>query len=501
MGTRMKKDKNVSSLSDHVLEKKKGILASPWNHSMREANINFHSTSWSRERLPEYLWLGLILLKYGRKEAFNKLGYILKYLSEIDNTITFPRISSILSLPDEKQAKFYERILEHVEKAILSPLTIIICTNNYPIFNKYFYTNTSSIKKNISILREANRKLWDHQSNESTDIRFLALSLMLFNSKIYIGPQTKDTAIAITSYPTLEHDDERMRIYRPIIRSMEGISFEEEDYSFSRYFWSEIGMLDECNTFYMKFEKTTLSKNDIIKDTKEALDYVCAFYKNELIYSEKFSVLSGSLCYALKLFEEIISKKLGNSILGRHGLRSILEMLIICKYLIKNEIDHPNIWEEYKQYGIGKYKLILLKSREKEGRKDSSHFDERIIDVLVNEKIIEEYQDVDLKYFDKTGMREKSIEVDEKELYDIIYDYDSNYVHGLWGAIRESSVMACSNPNHHFHSVPDIFNVQEQSSVIYDTEMILIELLKIFNSQYSFPQWFGDKYFEVKDHE
>lgn len=69
----MNNKKGTSPLSKHILPKKTGILASPWNHSMREANINMGLNSWSRDRLPEYLWLGLILVKYGRKEAFNKL--------------------------------------------------------------------------------------------------------------------------------------------------------------------------------------------------------------------------------------------------------------------------------------------------------------------------------------------------------------------------------------------------------------------------------------------
>jgi hypothetical protein len=488
------KDKNVSSLGKHFLEKKKGVLASPWNHMVRQTNMNFHTNSWNRERLPEYLWIGIIFSKYGRKDGFDKLFPVLKYISTVDNSITFPKLSSILSLTSEKQEKIYQKILEHVEKSVIAPLTAIINADNYPIFYKYFNDNTMLIEKRIGIIRETIRKLWDHQSNESTDVRYLALSLLLFNNRLHIGPETEDTAKALACYSKIEHDDEHMRIYRPIVRSMEGIDFEQTEYSFSEYFWREISMLDKCDLYYIEFDKGDLSKKEIIKDTKEALDYVSKFYKNEQIHGDKFSVLSGSLCYALKIFEEIISKDLGNSILGRHGLRTIIEMLIIIKYLIKNEINHPNIWKEYKQYGIGKFKLILLKSREKKDREKLSHFNEAFIDILVNENTWEEFQDIDLKYFDRIGIREKCIEIDEKELYDILYDYDSSYVHGLWGAIRESSILACNNPNHLFHSIPDIFNAQKQADIIFDTEIIFLKLLSIFNSQYFFPKWFYDKY-------
>jgi hypothetical protein len=126
--------KETSPLSKHILEKKKGILASPWNHSMREANINTGLNSWSRDRLPEYLWLGLILVKYGRKEAFNKLFPILNGISKIDSSLMFPRISEILKLDTEKQEKVYSLILQHVGREDISPLTVILSHSKYPVF-------------------------------------------------------------------------------------------------------------------------------------------------------------------------------------------------------------------------------------------------------------------------------------------------------------------------------------------------------------------------------
>ena len=494
MGSKRKKGKNVSSLSEHILEKKNGVLASPWNFTMR--NINFQTNSWNRERLPEYLWLAIIFLNFDRKTGFEKLFPILKYISTInDNYLTFPRLSSILSLTPETQEKIYQKILCRIDKSVLAPLTVIINADDYPVFYKYFNDNTMFIERRLEIIRETIRKLWNHQSNEATDIRYLALSLLLFNNRLHIGPETKDTAIAFTNYPRIDHSDERMRIYRPTIRSIEGMGFEQTDYSFSNFFWNEISILDKCNPYFIKYEKESLKNENIIKDTRDALDYTSAFYKAEQIHSSKLLVLSGLLCYAIKIFEEIITKDLENSILGRHGLRTIIEILIIAKYLIKNENERPNIWDEYKQYGIGKYKLILLKSRENKDKEKLSHFNENLIDILVNENIWEEFQDIDLKYFDKTGMREKSIEVNEKEFYDIFYDYDSSYVHGLWGAIRESSILACNNPNHLFHSIPDIFNVQKQVSILFDSEIVFLKLLNIFNTQYTFPKWFTDKYF------
>ena len=53
------KNKNVSSLDDHILNKKKGIVATPLNNSIGD---KLKLNSWAMQRLPEYLWLGLILM-------------------------------------------------------------------------------------------------------------------------------------------------------------------------------------------------------------------------------------------------------------------------------------------------------------------------------------------------------------------------------------------------------------------------------------------------------
>jgi hypothetical protein len=55
--------RNVSSLSDHKLHKKKGIVATPMNDALGDL---LTPSSWTKERMPDYLWLGLILQYYGR---------------------------------------------------------------------------------------------------------------------------------------------------------------------------------------------------------------------------------------------------------------------------------------------------------------------------------------------------------------------------------------------------------------------------------------------------
>ena len=116
------------------------------------------------------------------------------------------------------------------------------------------------------------------------------------------------------------------------------------------------------------------------------------------------------------------------------------------------------------------------------------HFVPPVADVIVNEIMWEEFIDVDLKYFDKLGIREKSIEVNEKYLFDLFYDYDSSFAHGLWGAVREASMLKCDNASHQYHIIPDTHLVQTLPDVKADCYDTMKKLLFLLKQNYDFPE-------------
>ena len=126
--------KNVSGINDH--KKRKGALVAPLNAASGD---KLKLSSWAKERMPEYLWLGLILLQYGRTTGIEKAGYILSELSKTFNSLSQPRISKVFSLPNDEQKSVYEIICKHVEKEVLAPLTVLYPNRLYPIFNEYFF--------------------------------------------------------------------------------------------------------------------------------------------------------------------------------------------------------------------------------------------------------------------------------------------------------------------------------------------------------------------------
>ncbi|UOQ44839.1 DUF5677 domain-containing protein [Halobacillus salinarum] len=486
-------ERSTSKLSDHKY--KKGKIITPMNSMLGD---KLALNSWTNERLPEYLWLGLILHHYGRKKGLIKVQEILSLISGLELDVNQPKISIITNLDNHKQIDVYKIINSVVNSSILAPLTILLRGERYEQFNEYFYDKSQTLDYRISKIEEVLLRYYNHQSNEATDLRYLAICLPLFKGRVKLFEGVEGMIEALKNYSVTEHEDERMRFYRPAIRSFEGMELEEKDNTFISNFWKELGLLTDCNPVYINYEEQQTEMKLFIKDTRELLEHLILVNKEELLKESKFNVLIGSTAYIKKIFDELIEKDLGNSILGRHAYRTILEVYIMIKYLIKKEEENPNIFLDYQLYGVGKFKHVLLRCRDGELiKEDTSHIKTPIIHSLVNEPMWEEYLDIDVRYFDTQSIKKKFEEVDEKELYDVFYEYNNNYVHGFWGAVRESSMLFCDNPLHQYHSLPDLENYQKLPNVINDTQAIYKKYLETLSNIYEFPEWFKHKYGEL----
>lgn len=476
-----------SKIKDHKV--RSGKVISPWNHAMGNT-MTF--SSWSLSRLPEYIWLCLIHNHYGREEGLKRAALILKDISSYENSIDRPKLSKILSLPNETQERIYKTIEHRVDKAVLAPMTsILVDDKEHGVFRSAFYINEQSIEERIEVIKNMLAKYYEHQSHDATDIRYLVLLNQIYQKKLIISSAMSEMIEALQEYPITSHDDEKMRSYRPSVRASE-IGMDEPNIEYIDKFWRDIGMTTECNMFFIKHEKSDLEVEAYLNDTSDVIEFLYNKNKEKSLFDEKFKVLITMVVFAYKIMSEIAGKDMGNSIAGRSSIRSMVEVYIMLKYLLKMSDEKPNIWQEYQYYGIGKYKLILLKARETTVDKDC-HVNPDLLEILVNEDIWEEFIDTDLRYFDQMNIRQKSEYVEEKELFNILYDYDSNYTHALWGSVRESSMLKCNNPAHKFHAVPDFSIQQNCIDVIPDMNKIMKKIMCLLHGEYSLPEWYLEK--------
>lgn len=336
------------------------------------------------------------------------------------------------------------------------------------------------------MITQTMHELMDHQSHESTDIRFVAFYFCQLSGKFHL---LKDQVDILIAYPVSKHADQIMELARPTVRTLEMmvLAFEKADSEYLNGFWRCISEMTECSIYSIEFPEEKRNIAAYMEKLYNVFSYLSDMFVATNPLDEKMNVLLGIATYSYKRLKEIYEHQMFNSISGRSCVRVLIENYIMMKYLIKNEDSHDNIWRDYQLYGIGLYKLVLARYRESSASEES-HFDIRYIEALVNEFKGEEFIDMDTKYFDKQNIRLKAESVDEKNLYGLYYDYDSSFEHGLWGAIRESSLLKCNNPAHKYHCVPDIDDKTKLKTVLPDCIMVMNKTVSYLNELYGIPE-------------
>lgn len=484
-----------SKLSDHKFEK--GRLITPFNYELKDL---LQEEPWYYRRMPEYLWLGLIINDGERTTQIQKCFRIIKYLNDLDKDINLLQMSTILTLSNEEQNKFYTFLEELQVVKSLRPLSLVVPSDSLNLL-KVIKGYNISIEKRIEKLNNILGYLSDHQSNLSTDVRFLVLNKFLVAGKLQVAHDNVFSQ-TMSQYALVSHETPEMKLYRPTIRSAEiGISAglndkNSIDIRFVKTFWKKISLLTDCEVFYMNIENPANESGDLEKH-KEYIYEVLNYYTKLLIETRpldnKMLVLLGIFTFSYKRLIELVDHNLENTISGRTIMRSITESYMMTKYLLLEEPNHKDIWGEYQDYGIGQYKLIYGRYAEENPEVEGSHVPFEYINNLVSEFKNEEFINIDTKYFGSGNIRNKFKEIGEENLWKYYYDYDSIYEHGLWGAIRESSILKCSAPGHQYHGVPDIENIQKLPSVALDCMMIMNRHIKLLEKEYGLPENFKEE--------
>lgn len=470
-----------SKLEKHKF--KKGKFITPWNDMLGDISV---MQNWALERLPEYVWIGLVFEAYGRKKGVEKCYKIIIKLHELNTTINAPTISNILLMDDQKQEQFWNFVKENVEEQVLAPLTIIYTYRQHKIFNKLF-RNDEDYDIKVNKICDVLKKGFDGHSFFATDIRFVVLYFVLLQGRLHVPSHIMEV---ICEYPHIGHEDERMRLARPTIRSLEMFTLDMEnvDKRSLEVFWERISEMSECENFYIEYNNMAEYPENYLDFLREIFEYLTRTFASTAPLNEKYLVILGISTYAYKRIKELVEHDLYNEISGRGIIRNIIEDYIMLKYLILHEKEHLNIWNEYQYYGIGLYKLIMARERSTPCSYKDGHVNYRYLELLVNEYMDEEYINMDTSYFDRQNIRIKAKEVGEEELYKLFYDYDSSFEHGLWGAVRESALLKCDSPAHQYHCVPDYTGQQKLPSVWKDSVRTMNKILWIINEYISIPK-------------
>ena len=471
------------SLPNHVL--KKGKFVTSFNDVF---GGTLHESDWAA-RLPDYLWLGLVLISGERNNKIRELRVALDFLAEITETteLALPSLSLIFDLPVAEQLLFYDFLKKRGLISDMYSLSLIL-PDSPVYFREYLKGYNVSVKSRIDNLNQALKQLLDGQSDLSSDLRYLVVYFAAKTKKLVVNTGLAD---ALNNYLDPLNTPETMLMYRSFIRATETplMTFASNGQvaeSMASNFWTTMGQLTESEGYYIKMEPT---KSVDLNSFKAVVYDVLSYYRDLMDAiakkDEKLFTMLSMATYSYKRLIELVDHNLENTISGRSIVRSLIENFIITKFMLKKEEESPDIWYQYQEYGMGVYKKIVeLYKQEQPTGIDNSHFDFQLVQGYVSEFKNEELLDIDTKYFQGNNFKQKFQEVEETDLYTYYYDYDSSFEHGLWGAVRESSILSNDNPGQRYRGIPDIDNYQQLSSVGFDAVMVLKKHLYLLKNQF-----------------
>lgn len=411
-------------------------------------NVAF--TSWYREIAPDYLWVLLILTGLERRNALSVLRSIVRLIDKGGVAVgERPLSHTDFGRLREAERKLVGKELTEASGAIraISALRVL---ESLP--EAEFWRGFCGVISDEECWFELERAMFnsiDHQSQVSTDCRWFIVSSQVAAGKLQL--QTQEQLDQLGGFP----DVGDLKSVRPMIRALEQTSRGRYPASWVRPFWEECLVRTPCSKL-LSFA-SDLSCPDIGFTVEELralhLEWKAAFrdaYKGCLDVAKPEAAF-GLYGFALRICQELVQLGVANSIVGRLGLRTLVEAAIVLRYLVSE--DNPEIWQKFRSYGTGKAKLSLLKGDEREWGVDRI-VREQLLDVLANEDIWLEYVDIELGHWAKSDLRKIAKKCACSDIYDEYYDWCSHHSHAQWGAVRESVLVTCGNALHGLHRVP-----------------------------------------------
>ncbi len=463
-----KSGKNRTPLGGHALIGKQ--LKPPF--SKLEGKVAL--TSWANERLPEMIWAALIRVLVEQEYALSEFRRILSFIGhhpskELMHDLTLTGIS-----------KLDEPLREELVSCIIGSQ---IASDALPVLRLFdsipaketWHKLLPEGPINIELLMDAvGMTLW-HQSQEATDCRWLRVVAQVIAGKFHIP---REMAEQWFGYPN-EGDQ---RSVRPSIRAseMQTNPLAPIDMTWPNKFWDEAWNNTPC--FILDIPKKTdehphpLTRQTLTEAFGELEKHWQATHTTTAI-DAKHDAVFGMAFYSLRVLDEMLGIGVSEGILGRLGLRTILETHINLRYLLSK--DEDELWKKWRAYGAGQAKLNAL--RFDIDMDAPRHIDIENVEQIAGEDVWEEFLTINLGSWSGLDLRKISAKVGLKPVYDKHYSWTSGYSHGTWAQIRETCYQTCGNPLHRLHRYPERSQLPD---VIFDAVELADEILSDLGNTY-----------------
>lgn len=324
----------------------------------------------------------------------------------------------------------------------------------------------------------------DHQSQESTDVRWLSILFKMALGRVQFAEAMREQAEEIIYYPNRGD----MRSVRPSIRAME-LSFampsegKKEQNVWASDFWSECFTRTACVP--ADIPRSTGNQHKIresIKALQEVQDNLIDHWfmtASTTGIDARHDTAFGFCFYAIAVLLEMLVGRNSFGITGRALLRTLVEIRIALAYLKTK--DDAELWKKFRAFSVGQAKLALLKLEDIHNQPKFASPD--ILESLSNEDYFQEFVAIELGHWCGLDLRKMAEASNTKNDYDRFYGWPSAFVHGHWSALRDTTMTHCFNPLHRLHRIP-LFGHRMLESTVWDGAELLNVMLSELSSLY-----------------
>jgi hypothetical protein len=490
-----------SRLVDHVKEGR-----GRWRPPLR-ALSNLEVVNWLRDQFPDMLWLCSIIHLQGEQEGSDLAMTIVRTIQELAGRSSTGMIgaitgalSSLERVPEEFRAKIRSSLLASGLLSLAVPPIVAATLYLYEDFpGSWLFspdqngTSSVSIDEIEDFLNSLIANCFSGRSTVPTIAKSVVVRALVECDALRAMPNVSGWLEGVEDYPTRLSSDDRSRLDSTIRAAFLNAvhlvdkSPDESDHPtpewpsrFWRQNWSKFDCWleppgpaqqssddesgeqwapnsDEPNDSWQEDARTRWI--DRVNDAAQRFTVAVYASDPDLYVPTRHEVLTGIVYRHIRAACVAIDSPILWT--GEHGsnfIRSLIESLIVVKWLIKN--DSIEWYERFKEYGRGHLKLAKLHMEDYATNLPDEY--QAIwtkledLDALVNRDMSEEMQDILIQStFNGVPLYKMAEDTDSLNDYRLTFAVTSSSLHGEWSFLDREVLVPCANLTHRFHRIPN----------------------------------------------
>jgi Family of unknown function (DUF5677) len=441
---------------------------------------------WVGEFVPDFLWLGLLIHKFGPNTGLGLATELAKRTLK-NRPGTKKRIYSFSSAYERISIRAAEKVrgelaaegyLDHLREGL------------YPLFSLYPTTPLAflfegpgmedpqmSVDESLGVLKYVTGQLIERTTRLSAITQTAAVAILASTGKLHVQPDSPMANLeAILDYP----DNEESQILASCVRaSVNGLGGPMSGDVMARTkwperFWRQGYQVSVCDISSRHEVDDDANSDKDVGDGRGSLTEILAEYRRHLTEEvtgywssstpnlalpQKGEVLAGLLAREARLVCAMASDTfLWTPDIGEIVLRSQVEAHVNLTWLIR--CGKAKDFASFVEYGLGQEKLAVehLYARVQEKGTGVPGGEEHVRERLrvVNNEIFSAFLPVNVGDWINKSVRERAQEAGLDDDYNLLYLPASSVAHSAWNSLTQQNLRRCANPLHRFHRMPVI---------------------------------------------